>query len=102
MYALPAEATRARERSGAARETLAQTTGGPGLRGQRGIPDGGGSHPAQPASVQAHVGSSLVSEVSFDAVLASKDQATVQWAFDRLYAFRDAWRWNRRWPFGPL
>jgi hypothetical protein len=75
-------------RSGVARETPAQTTEGPGLRGQRGRPDGGGSHPAQPSPVQAHVGLSLVSEAAFDAALASKDQATVQRAFDRFYAFR--------------
>ncbi len=61
---------------------------GPGLRGRRVIPDGGCSHPAQPASVQAHVGSSLVSEAAFYAALASKDLATVLRAIDRFYAFR--------------
>jgi hypothetical protein len=87
-YALPAEAAQARERSGVARETPAHTAGGPGLREQRRRPGGGGSHPAQPASVQAHVGSSLVSEAAFDAALASKDSATAQRAFDRFYTFR--------------
>jgi hypothetical protein len=87
-YILPAKAAQARERSGVARETPVQTDEGPGNRGQRGRPDGDGSHPAQSASVQAHLGSSLVSEAAFDATLASKDQETVQRAFDRFYAFR--------------
>jgi hypothetical protein len=34
------------------------------------------------------VGSSWVSEVAFDVALTSKDQATVQRAFDRFYEFR--------------
>jgi hypothetical protein len=46
-YALSAEATQARERSGEARETPAQAAEGPGLQGRRGIPDRGCSHPAQ-------------------------------------------------------
>jgi hypothetical protein len=87
-YALSTEAARAREWSGGAREAPAQTAECPGLRGRCGIPDGGCSHPAQPASMQAHVWSSLVSEAAFDAALVSKDLATVQRAFDRFYAFR--------------
>jgi hypothetical protein len=81
-------AAQARKWSGEAREAPAQTAGGPGLRGSRGIPDGGCSHPAQPASVQAHVGSSLVSKAAFDVALVSKDLATVQRAYDRFYALR--------------
>jgi hypothetical protein len=60
-YALSAEANQASKWQGEAWEASAQVAGGPELRGWCGIPDGGCSHPAQPASVQAHVGSSLVS-----------------------------------------
>jgi hypothetical protein len=83
-YALPAEAAQARERSGEARKIPVQTAEGSELRGQHRTPDEGGSHPAQPASVEAQVRSSLVSEVA----LASRDVANVRKAIDRFYAFR--------------
>jgi hypothetical protein len=83
-YALSAAAAHAREGSGEVRVTPAHTAVGLGLRGRRGSPDGGSSHPA---SEQAHVGKGLVSEAAFDAALASKDPATVQRAFDKFYAF---------------
>ncbi len=103
-HTLSAEAAQAREWSGEAREAPAQAAEGPGLRGRRGIPNGDGSHPAQPASVQAHVGLSWVSEAAFDAALASKDQATVQRDFDIIdfTRFDNAWRGNRRQSFGPM
>ena len=65
-----------------------QAAAGPGLREKHNIRDGCGPQSAQPASVQARVGSSLVSEAAFDAALASRDPATVQKAFDKFYAFR--------------
>ncbi len=77
-YALSAEAVQVRKGSGEVWVTPVQ----------RGSPDGGYSHPVHSASVQAHVGTSLVSEAAFDAALASKDPATVQRAFDKFYAFR--------------
>jgi hypothetical protein len=92
-YALSAEVAQARERSGEAREAPAQTAEGPGLRGWRGIPDGG---------CKLTWGRAWCPRRRLMRLWPRRTWRQYSGPSIGFMSFDNAWKWNRSQSFGPM